>query len=211
MDGYRAYKFYMAVKLHFTTVKYNVFETRGAVSISRSKFEERNDKYIFAKLGKRFASEQEFIQYVACNFLYGNPTVIYSGSEADDNFTEWQRRRQSATKLFADDCDKIIASGKCYDDIFYCTKNSFQYIMSLYVGKKINIETVRILDDRFQFMKCIPEDSAMATMFSDRILLIEKAKGFIKYNKERVTPIIDNLIEDICGNNINGQHIQETV
>jgi hypothetical protein len=211
MDGYRAYKFYMAVKLHFTTVKYNVFETRGAVSISRSKFEERNDKYIFAKLGKRFASEQEFIQYVACNFLYGNPTVIYSGSEADDNFTEWQRRRQSATKLFADDCDKIIASGKCYDDIFYCTKNSFQYIMSLYVGKKINIETVRILDDRFQFMKRIPEDSAMATMFSDRILLIEKAKGFIKYNKERVTPIIDNLIEDICGNNINGQHIQEAV
>jgi hypothetical protein len=60
-------------------------------------------------------------------------------------------------------------------------------------------------------MKRIPEDSAMATMFSDRILLIEKAKGFIKYNKERVTPIIDNLIEEICRNNINGQHIQEAV
>lgn len=210
MDGYRAYKFYLAVKLHFTTDKYNVFETRGAVSISRSKFEERNDKYIFAKLGKRFASEQEFIQYVACNFLYGNPNVIYSGSEADDNYIEWQRRRQSATKLFSDDCDKLIASNKCYDDIFYCTKNSFQYIMSLYVGKKINIETVRILDDRFQFMKRIPENSAMATMFSDKILLIEKAKGFIKYNKERVTPIVDNLLEELLGNT-NGQYIQETI
>jgi len=207
MDGYRAYKFYMALKLHFTTVKYNVFETRGAVSISRAKFEERNDKFLFAKLGTRFKSEQEFIQFVACNFLYGNPNVVYSGSEADDNFTEWQRRRQSATKLFSDDCDKLIASGKCYDDIFYCTKNTFQYIMSLYVGKKINIETVRILDDQLQFMKRIPEDSAMATMFSDRILLIEKAKGFIKYNKERVTPIIDNLIEDVCGNT-NGQYLQ---
>jgi hypothetical protein len=197
----------MALKLHFTTVKYNVFETRGAVSISRSKFEERNDKFIFSKLGNRFKTEQEFIQYVACNFLYGNPNVIYSGSEADDNFIEWQRRRQSATKLLSDDCDKIIASNKCYDEIFYCTKNSFQYIMSLYVGKKINIETVRILDDRFEFMKRIPEDSAMATMFSDRILLIEKAKGFIKYNKERVKPIVDNLLEELLSNNTNGQYI----
>jgi len=197
----------MALKLHFTTAKYNVFETRGAVSISRAKFEERNDKFLFAKLGKRFNTEQEFIQYVACNFLYGNSNVIYSGSEADDNYLEWQRRRQSATKLFSDDCDKIISSNKSYDEIFYCTKNSFQYIISLYVGKKINIETVRILDDHLQFMKRIPEDSAMATMFSDRILLIEKAKGFIKYNKERVTPIIDNLIEEVCGNT-DGQYLQ---
>lgn len=213
IDGFRAYKFYMALKLHFTTAKYNVFETRGAVSISHSKFEVRNDKFLFSKLGNRFKTEQEYIQYVACNFLYGNSNVIYSGSEADDNFTEWQRRRQSATKLFSDDCDKIISSvsmaGKDYDEIFYCTKNSFQYIMSLYVGKKINIETVRILDDKLDFMSKIPEDSAMATMFSDKILLIKKAKGFIKYNKERTTPIIDNLLEELLGNT-NGKHIQTT-
>ena len=122
MDGYRAYRFYLATKLHFTSDKYDVFAAKGAVSASISSFEKRNDRYMFTRLGQRFNTEREYIQFIACNYIYGNPNVIYSGSEADENFTEWQRRRQSATKLFSDDCDKLIASGKCYDDIFYCTK-----------------------------------------------------------------------------------------
>jgi hypothetical protein len=210
IDGYRAYKFYLATRLHFTTDKYDVFASKGAVTCSRDSFEKRNDKYMFMKLGQRFNTEREYIQFLASNFIYGNPNVIYSGSEADENYTEWQRRKQSATKLFSDDCDKLIASGKCYDDIFYCTKNTFQYIISLYVGKKINIETVRILDDQLEFIKHIPSDSSMATMFGDQIRIIKKAKGFIKYNKERVTPIVDNLLEELLGNT-NGQYIQEAI
>ena len=47
MDGFKAYKYYMAIKLHFTSLKYNVFETRGHVKGTRDTFNSRNDRYIF--------------------------------------------------------------------------------------------------------------------------------------------------------------------
>ena len=83
MDGFTAYKYYMALKLHFSSDKYNVFESRGSVKCSREKFNSRNDYYIFEKLGRKFSTNQELIQYMAANFIYKNPNVIYSGADAD--------------------------------------------------------------------------------------------------------------------------------
>lgn len=208
IDGYRAYRFYLATKLHFTSDKYDVFQSKGAVTASISSFEKRNDRYMFAKLGQRFNTEREYIQYLACNYIYGNPNVLYSGSEADENYTEWQRRRQSATKLFSDDCDTLINSNKNIDEIINCTLNQIPYIISLYIGKKINIETVRILDDHMDFIK--KWDGNVLTMFGDQIRIIKKAKGFIKYDKSRIQPIINILLENTW-NYKDGQHIQEAI
>lgn len=207
IDGYRAYKFYLAIKLHFTTDKYDVFKSKGAVSCTLESFERRNDKPIFIKLGQKFASEKDYIQYVACNFIYGNPHVIYSGYEADENYIEWQRRRQSMTKLFSDDCDKIIESGKNIDDIINCTKNTIPYIITLYLSKQINMETIRILDDQLDFVS--KWDGTVYNMFQDQIRVIKKAKGFIKYDKSRIQPVFNNLMEQIWDYK-DGTYIQKT-
>jgi hypothetical protein len=47
MDGFKAYRYYLAIKLHFTTDKFNVFENRGNVKGTREAFNARNDRYIF--------------------------------------------------------------------------------------------------------------------------------------------------------------------
>ena len=208
MDAYRAYRFYLATKLHFTTDKYDVFETKGAVTCSRDSFEKRNDRYMFSKLAQKFYSESAYIQFLASNFIYGNPNMIYSGSEAEENYVEWQRRRQSATKLFQDDCDKLINSNKNIDEIINCTLNQIPYIISLYIGKKINIETVRILDDHMGFAD--KWDGMVLTMFADQIRIIKKAKGFVKYDKKRIQPIINILLESTW-NYKDGQHVQEAI
>ena len=44
MDGFKAYRYYLAIKLHFTTDKFNVFENRGNVRGTREAFNVRNDK-----------------------------------------------------------------------------------------------------------------------------------------------------------------------
>ena len=208
MDAFRAYRFYLATKLHFTTDKYNVFETKGAVTCSRDSFEKRNDRYMFSKLAQKFYSESAYIQFLASNFIYGNPNMIYSGSEADENYVEWQRRKQSATKLFSDDCDTLINLNKSIDEIINCTNNQLPYIIALYIGKKINIETVRILDDNLGFVD--KWEGIVHTMFADQIRIIKKANGFIKYDKNKIRPVLNNFLEQTW-NYKDGQHIPQAI
>jgi hypothetical protein len=103
MDGYKAYRYYLAIKLHFTTDKFNVFENRGNVRGTREAFNARNDRYIFEKLANKYSDDKEIIQFFVSNFAYGNDTAIYAGREAEDNFLLWNKRKQSITKVFVDD------------------------------------------------------------------------------------------------------------
>ena len=206
MDGFSAYKYYMALKLHFGSVKYNVFESRGAVKCSRDRFNDRRDHYMFDKLAKKFGTDKDLIQFMASNFIYNNPNFIYSGSEAEENYLEWQRRKQSATKLFADDCDKIISLNMSLKEIFYCTNNAIQYIISLGVSNSVNIETIRILDDQLDFISKIKPGDPVMTMFNEYILRINKSKGFVKYDADKVKPVFDNLIEELRLKE-NGTHV----
>ena len=196
MDGFKAYQYYMAIKLHFSSEKFNVFENKGKVKCSRERYNSRNDYFIFEKLSKKYKNDHDLIQFLASNFIYRNPNVIYSGSEAEDNFTEWQRRKQSVTKLFLDDCHTLVSVHKSINQLFYCTNNTIPYIIDLYLSKKINIESVRILDDQMHFIQDW-KDNSILTLLVDDIKLIKKSKGFVKYDINKVTPIFNNLQEDL--------------
>jgi hypothetical protein len=198
MDGYKAFRYYLAIKLHFTTDKFNVFANHGAVKYSRDKFQTRNDKYIFEKLAKKFNTDKEFIQYLACNFMYGNSDVVYSGSEADDNYIEYLRRKQSITKLFIDDGYIILRDAENNIDKINFTNNQLPYIISLYLSNKISLESLRILDDRLELLQNLKmENQTLYKMFEDLLRVVEKSKGFVKYDSSKTNPIVDNLIENI--------------
>jgi hypothetical protein len=200
MDGYKAYKFYLAIKLHFNSEKFDVFFNRGALKYSREKFNSRNDRLIFEKLAKRFSSEKDYIQYIASNFMYGNPDVAYSGTEGDDNYIEYLRRKESMTKIFKGDLDTIITYHEKYptESAINCTNNTLPYIISLYLSNQITLETVRILDDRLSIIHHLKmENQTLYKMFEDLLLIVDKAKGFVKYSSEKTNPHIENLITEL--------------
>ena len=108
MDGFKAYRYYLAIKLHFTTDKFNVFENRGNVRGTREAFNARNDRYIFEKLAQKRSDDKEIIQFFVSNFAYGKDTAIYAGQEAEDNYQLWTKRKQSITKIFIDDLASLL-------------------------------------------------------------------------------------------------------
>ena len=75
MDGFKAYRYYLAIKLHFTTDKFNVFENRGSVRGTREAFNARNDRYIFEKLATKRTDDKDIIQFFAANFEIGRAHV----------------------------------------------------------------------------------------------------------------------------------------
>ena len=200
MDGFKAYKYYMAVKLHFTSRKYNVFETRGHVKGTREAFNARNDRYIFEKLGQKY-DDREIIQFFVSNFAYGNDTAIYGNSEAEELYFEWQRRKQSITKIFIDDLANVMNICDVHkfniEGIFKSNNGDLPVLTSMFLSGKITIETLRMIDDIEPFVESWENDPMIKIVLGDKLLRIEKLKGFVKYDKDKITKVYNHFKEEL--------------
>jgi hypothetical protein len=193
MDGYKAYQYYLACKLHFTTEKYNVFQTRGAVKGTREAFYARNDRYIFEKLARKFDTDRDIIQYYVANFAYGNTDVIYDNSEATAYLTQWNKRKQSMTKIFVDDLATMLSElennkskGAC---LFNFDGVEYPVALKLLIGNKITLETLRIIDDIYSFLDNWRKNPSVSVIWENEFRILHKLKGFVKYDKAKIQTV----------------------
>ena len=197
MNGFKAYRYYVALKLHFTTDKFNVFENKGHVKGSYETFNARNDRHLFDKLARRFDSDQDLIQFMVSNFVYGNPNMVYNQEEAEQNYTEWKRIKESITKLFQDDLNTLeleVQKNKySLEQIFNCTNNDFPIIIKLYLGKRINPQTISIISDIYEPIAEWKNDSTMALILENELRILYKIKGFFKYDKDKLSKIFSEF------------------
>lgn len=193
MDGYKAYQYYLACKLHFTTDKYNVFETGGRTRGTREAFYSRNDRYIFEKLAKKFSTDRDIIDYFVANFAYGNQDVVYSDGEAIGYHTMWKKRKESRTKFFTDDLATMLTElennslkGTCL-----LNQNGVEYpvALKLFIGNKISIETLRMIDDIHSFLNSWKSHPTTGLIWENEFRVIEKLKGFVKYDKSKIQTV----------------------
>ena len=196
MDGFKAYRYYLAIKLHFTTDKFNVFENRGHVRGTREAFNARNDRYIFEKLAQKMPDDREIIQYFTSNFAYGNDAAIYAGQEADDNYLQWQKRKQSITKIFIDDLASLmthIEVNKLKSTaLFNFTDSEYPVALKMFVGSKITIETLRIIDDFTGIIDEWKNHSSVKYIWDDELRRVTKLTGFVKYDKIKLGTIFNH-------------------
>jgi hypothetical protein len=201
VDGFKAYKYYIAIKLHFTKDSFDVFTNRGSVKGTREAFNARNDRYIFEKLARKFPVDRDIIQYYVSNFAYGNEGVVYDLAEAEENYAEWNKRKQSITKIFADDLSKILMDAykrKIKESsIINFTLNQYPSILNLYLGKQIGIETLRIIDDFENLLGAWKQNSSMLLLWENEIRKVEKIRGFVKYDKDKVLTVFNQFKEEI--------------
>lgn len=198
MNGFKAYRYYLALKLHFTTDKFNVFENKGAVRGTYESFNARNDKHLFDKLARKFDKDQELIQFMVAQFVYNNPNFIYGLEQADDNYTEWCKVKQSITKVFRDDINQLELEidkyGYTLDDIFNCTLNDFPVIIKLYLGKRIHPHTLAILSYMGTPIGEYANNPSMGLVLDNELRIIYKMYGFFKYDQEKIFKIFNEFI-----------------
>lgn len=202
MDGYKAYRYYLAIKLHFTTDKFDVFQNRGNVKGTREAFNARNDRYIFEKLAQKHPEDKEIIQFFVSNFAYGNDTAIYAGQEAEDNFMQWNKRKQSITKIFVDDLATLLTHIETnrlkHSAIFEFTENEYPVALKMFVGGKISIETLRIIDDFTDILEKWNQNLSVKYIWDNEMRRIKKLTGFVKYDKIKIEKIFSAFKEELA-------------
>ena len=200
MDGYDAFQYYMALKLHFSKDSFDVFKT-PKIKCTPQIFEKRNDRFLFEKIAKKHPVDRELIQYYVANFAYGNTNFVYNEEESISCYFEWVKRKESMTKLFSDDIDRIVnyvqKNKFNKEEVLNFTFGTPSVILSLYLGKHISIETVRIIDDFLGIIDKWKSAEFTTSFWDSDICRIAKLKRFIRYDVNRIKPIIDSFEEEL--------------
>lgn len=201
MNGFKAYKYHLALKLHFTKDKYNVFETRGNLKVSLDAYKSRNDSYLFERLVKKLDKDQDFIQFVVANYAYGNTNYLYDDGLAVSNYIQWQRVKESITRTFTEDIttiqNEMDKHGIEYSNVINCTNNDLPFIIKLYLGKVIQPQTISIINDFTNIIDSWQQEPTLNIFFEDEMLRLKKLKGFFSYDKEKLSRIYKSLSGDI--------------
>lgn len=199
IDSFQTYKYFMAIKLHLTTDRYDVFSSNGKVSGTRATFEKRNDRFLFEKLGRKFSQPRELIEYFVSNIAYGNKNVIYSG-ESDEYYDTWIKRKESRAYTFKRQLEYIRnyleSNHLSFEDLFDI-HNNVPELLKLYVGGHIHLETMVIIDDVENFL---PKWKSLTMLWGDQLRVLNKTKKFVKYDKDKLKSIYHNFKEEFSEN-----------
>lgn len=151
MNEFDAFNVYLAFKLHFTTDRYDITKTRGAVKTKNETFYKRSDQFNFTKLAKEF-SEDELPKFLIANHVDGNRwggAFIYE--EALQVYNKWKGRLQSLTQNFRDDLEQICSElayeeVNKFDKCFVVKDEQHPLLLQMYSRGDVKIETMLILD-----------------------------------------------------------------
>ena len=193
MDAFEVYRFYLALKLHFTTDKYDVIKQRGKVRASRNAFAKRNDLYSIKKISKTY-SDEEVANFLVANFTSGDRWGGVFDAEAGDRYLDWKKKIESLSYNFEQDLDNLALDleekSKKFEECFSIEKNNHPYIIKCFLRKTITLETLVIIETLVPYLEKFDAEIDDNIIWPDISRMIKKYKPFLKFDKERFDAIL---------------------
>jgi len=179
-EGFDSYQLYLAVKLHFKNVDYDFIKYNARVKADLSSFMKRNDKFHFAKLSRTY--KHELKDFYVANLSQGD---YWAGEllekEAQNRFTEYKKRKQKLSHMFEQEVKELLEK-KTIQEVLTCSNGQHPYLLKQFLGKKISIETMCILNDITDYSitwnKLIKEN----IVYPDTYHKIKKYRTFLSYD-----------------------------
>jgi len=179
-EGFDSYQLYLAVKLHFKNEDYDFIKYNARVKADLSSFMKRNDKFHFAKLSRTY--KHELKDFYVANLSQGD---YWAGEliekEAQNRFTEYKKRKQKLSHMFEQEVKELLEK-KTIQEVLTCSNGQHPYLLKQFLGKKISIETMCILNDITDYSitwnKLIKEN----IVYPDTYHKIKKYRTFLSYD-----------------------------
>ena len=192
MTDYEAYQNYLALKLHFGG-EYDYFKYNGKVSATLESFGKRKDKFKFVRLSNKL-SDPQILDYYLANFKVGKEWI---GDFSQKNWTEHKKVNQSLQYVYENDIEKLLTSGENFDILFNSSEGNHPKLVKAYLGKKIHLETLIILEKILQFREKFDEDITETFIWPKVSKLIKDYEPFMKVSHRRFRLITLMKVKDL--------------
>ena len=191
MKAFDAYQVYTAIKLHFSSSRYDYFKFDGKTKVSIEKFLQRNDRYFFEKISNKYNTDC-VKEYFVSNFIANSN--LWIGSMSDTNYVEWQRKVQSISYLVRSDLEKILLEVPEIDDAFRCKKNQHSLILRMFMGRNLMLETLVVLNRLTNFVNRYDIILKDDCIWNDVSLLIKKYDPFLIIDMKSMSTIVKQIV-----------------
>tara|TARA_A100001388_G_scaffold253633_1_gene216866 strand:- start:305 stop:898 length:594 start_codon:yes stop_codon:yes gene_type:complete len=181
-EGFDSYQLYLAVKLHFNSKDYDFVQYNGKVKADLNSFIKRKDKYHFGKLSRLYKEElQDF--YVA-NLSQKDMWVgDLLENEAKKVFIEWKKKKQKLSHMFEQEVSSLLEK-KSIQEVLRVHNGQHPYLLKQFLGKKISIETMCILDTITNYSEAWNLMIEETIVYPDVWTRINKYKTFIHFDRQ---------------------------
>lgn len=197
MEPFEVYRYYLALRLHFTTDKYDAIKQQGRVRASRQAFLRRNDLLAIRRVAETY-SDKDVVDFLVANFITGDRWGGVFDVEAKERYTDWKRRIESLTYTFEKEVGKIktFADNKniTFDEMFSVGKNEHPYIIKMYLRHDVSIETLVILNQFNSFTDLLDKELKDDILWPDISRIIKKYTPFLTIKKEKYGRILRRTI-----------------
>lgn len=196
MESFEVYKYYLALRLHFTTEKYDAIKQKGRVKATKQAFFKRNDLLAMKRVADTY-TDKEVVDFLVSNFVTGDRWGGVFDIEAKDRYTEWKKRIESLSYTFEKEVTKVqLFSEKAeitFNDCFIPSKGQHPYIIKMYLRGDICIETLVILDKLLSFTTELDEKLAGDLVWPDISRIVRKYSPFLGFKKEKYEGILRGI------------------
>ena len=189
MNGFEVYKIYLAIKLHFTSKNqsYDFHKHNGRTTARLETFTKRRDSYYFHRLSKSY-DNKSIVNYFLSNFVSNTNLWVGDiiGKAGDEHYKQWSKKIESLHYYYEKDIDYIIERMTTKDikfnDLFLSIDGQHPPIIKMFLAKKINFETLIILDDILRFTKKLNKNIKEKVLWPKLFDRMKRYKPFLSYN-----------------------------
>ena len=197
MEGFETYRKYLTLRAHFTS-SYDYFKYGGkSKSANLGSYQKRTDTYFFRKLERRY-SEEELTEFFVANFISakgGKWIGEMSSIHAEKVYREWLKKRESFSYFFKEDLLKIKDQGNI-DDAFKVLKGGHPTILKMFIGNKLNAETLIALDIVTDILNKWNRQITDTIIWPDIYNALIKYKPFLTYDKTNIKKLMMEILLD---------------
>ena len=192
MEAVEVYQMYCALKAHFGMGDYDFVKYNGKSSATKSSFWKRNDRHFFVRTSRKYKDKDIIKDYLLSNFIKNQKGWL--GDFSDDNYMEWKKRMQSLTYTFKEEMTPLAEDIEL-NNIFEIPESSHPILLKEYLGNRISIEAMIILDDLVQYTKNWDKKLSDDVIWPSVNKMIKNYKKFLTFDRKRCKMILMTLIK----------------
>ena len=192
MEAIDTYLMYCALKAHFGKTDYDFVTYHGKTRIKRDSFYKRKDRGFFVKISRKYKTEENVKNYFVSNFIKDGKGYVSNFN--DENYEEWKDKRANFYNQFALEIGPFV---KNFNPIFFIKDDEHPILLKEYLGKRVSLETLIILDELVEFTKTWNKKLSEDYIWQDIKKLMNNYKRFLTLDKNKYRIQLLNLIEGV--------------